>query len=1153
MSDKKILVADYNTRELQHLKKLFTDEGFEVFTVLDGKAALEAFFAENPDVVLLSAMLSKINGFDVCKQIKESDTGRNVPVIVATSVYKGQKYRLKAIHENKASEFIEKPFPDDKLIDTVRRFLGDTRSLIDTRKGEMLETVVKREEPVAEPTVVIPAALMAPPPDKKPSPPSEKKAPPAAETKVPPPVAPAPKSAARQTDSVEQMLQAEITATLIATETRPGEAEADDSMDKLLSDTLSGLGLDLDRDKSKPAKAESAPPKPAPVSTQTADGVVNKLMEEAQAAAPPAPHPAVKPDTAEVRMGKLEAELTQEGPPKSTEKAVESFLRSFDTDLEKKLSDTLSGVGLSDTNIEKVIEPAAKKPAAVEEPPVEEGTKFGEYLLDKKIGHGGMAELYRAKKRGQEGFQKIVAIKRILPHLSDNQELVTMFIDEAKIAAQLSHQNIVNIFDFGKISNSYYIAMEFVDGFDLKKALSRAKEASIRVPHKIAAYIALQIASALDYAHHKKDFNNRDLNIVHRDVSPQNILISREGEVKLVDFGISKAESKIHHTVKGALKGKLLYMSPEQAWGKLVDKRSDLYSLGIVLCEMVSGKVLFEDSSEFDVLEKVRSGRIPLLEHEMAAVPPRLKQIIDKALQIDMGKRYQTSGEMAKDLHDYVNVGGPVPSPKDIRAFLTRLFPDVFGLKDSEVQNMTFDEFLEREETVPAKAMSEETVILESEEMAGLEAIRPDMVAKPDLGEEEIIVESKLQPVQPLAAPVKAPEAPAAPSPEKPLVIKKEKKKAGPPEAKKKEAPAPPRPVPLPKPEPPKKAEKVKEEEEKKVLTKRLKDKEKEKKLAAAEPMFGGVTEKKSSNKTALIAIVAIVIIAAAAAGAYFMLNPKPQTPATSAQPPVQEQPAAPTGTEPSPAAPETQPAGAAQAPETRPAQPPPTPAPVPAQPPSRQTTPPAHPSPTAPETRPAQAQPQPPAAAQPQPQPAPATRPPEPTREEATAQPTERAAEPQPTPPAPQPQPAARQPQTQPAARQPEPAPAQPAPARTETRPTPAPDIAMSLPTAEQRVKEGDIVPLDADVKPPQLVKQVQPRIPIQASRMNVKGRLVCRILVSHTGAVEKVQVVSADSARVRELYSTAAEEALMQWKYTPAEKGGVKVKVWKTVTLGF
>jgi TonB family protein len=110
-----------------------------------------------------------------------------------------------------------------------------------------------------------------------------------------------------------------------------------------------------------------------------------------------------------------------------------------------------------------------------------------------------------------------------------------------------------------------------------------------------------------------------------------------------------------------------------------------------------------------------------------------------------------------------------------------------------------------------------------------------------------------------------------------------------------------------------------------------------------------------------------------------------------------------------------------------------------------------------------------------------------------------------------------------------------------------------MSLPTAEQRVKEGDIVPLDADVKPPQLVKQVQPRIPIQASRMNVKGRLVCRILVSHTGAVEKVQVVSADSARVRELYSTAAEEALMQWKYTPAEKGGVKVKVWKTVTLGF
>jgi CheY-like chemotaxis protein len=266
MSDKKILVADYNTRELQHLKKLFTDDGFEVVTVLDGKAALDAFFEENPDVVLLSAMLSKVNGFDVCRQIQDSDTGRNCAVIVATSVYKGQKYRIKAIHENKASEFIEKPFPDDKLLETVRRFLGDTRSLIDTRKGELMEAVVKREELAAEPTVVIPAAAAAPV-----VPPPARKAP---ETKAPPAGMPAekrrPDAGGRpgrpKSDNVEEMLQAEITATLIATDTRSSATESDDSMDRLLSDTSQPRPRRLDKEK---------PKREAPVKetiSQTADG-----------------------------------------------------------------------------------------------------------------------------------------------------------------------------------------------------------------------------------------------------------------------------------------------------------------------------------------------------------------------------------------------------------------------------------------------------------------------------------------------------------------------------------------------------------------------------------------------------------------------------------------------------------------------------------------------------------------------------------------------------------------------------------------------------------------------------------------------------------------------------------------------------------------
>ena len=175
MSDKKILVADYNTRELQHLKKIFTDEGFEGTTVMDGKAAIDAFFAEQPDVVLLSAMLSKINGFDVCRQIKDSDTGRNVPVVLATSVYKGQKYRLKAIHENKASEFVEKPVADEVLIETVRKFLGDTRSLVANRRSEIAEQAPRDWPAAAEPAPRPAPPPPAPKPARPASPPSERR------------------------------------------------------------------------------------------------------------------------------------------------------------------------------------------------------------------------------------------------------------------------------------------------------------------------------------------------------------------------------------------------------------------------------------------------------------------------------------------------------------------------------------------------------------------------------------------------------------------------------------------------------------------------------------------------------------------------------------------------------------------------------------------------------------------------------------------------------------------------------------------------------------------------------------------------------------------------------------------------------------------
>ncbi|MGH9856754.1 MAG: protein kinase domain-containing protein, partial [Acidobacteriota bacterium] len=362
----------------------------------------------------------------------------------------------------------------------------------------------------------------------------------------------------------------------------------------------------------------STPPKPATAKTTQPEAAKSATSPTIQI-----PKPAAKPADAKKPSG-------------------------FDSELERKLSSTLSGlkkpaasgakpsakpsVSASSATPEPTrriempkAEPPAREPV-VQRPPVkdaipaavaakviqEEGINFGQYLLLDKIATGGMAELFLAKRKGVEGFEKILAIKRILPHMSDNEEFVTMFIDEAKLAAQLTHHNICQIFDLGKIENAYYIAMEYVNGKDLRAILRSSRAKTKPMPIDLAVLVISKIASALDYAHRKRGSNGQPLNLVHRDVSPQNILISYEGEVKLVDFGIAKAATKAHVTQHGALKGKLLYMSPEQAWGKTVDKRSDIFSLGIVLYELLTGRPLFfdENDTEVTILEKVREAKI---------------------------------------------------------------------------------------------------------------------------------------------------------------------------------------------------------------------------------------------------------------------------------------------------------------------------------------------------------------------------------------------------------------------------------------------------------------------------------------------------------------------------------------------------------------
>ncbi len=301
------------------------------------------------------------------------------------------------------------------------------------------------------------------------------------------------------------------------------------------------------------------------------------------------------------------------------------------------------------------------------------GDEFGPYRLLEKVAAGGMAEVFRAKRTGVEGFEKVVALKRILPHLSDNKEFVEMFVDEAKMVAGLAHPNIVQIFDLGRIDSTYFIAMEYIAGHDLRSILRRAKDKGITIPLALCVLITGRVAAALEYAHRKKDDAGQALKMVHRDVSPQNILISFEGEVKLTDFGIAKATSKATSTDRGASRGKLLYMSPEQAMGKAMDRRADVFSLGVCFYEMLTDRKPFMGTSEKSILEMVRECRVSPPSLVNPRVPERIERVVMKALDRDPEHRYQDAGEMLHDLERALAERQP-PTALELSRFMEVLF-----------------------------------------------------------------------------------------------------------------------------------------------------------------------------------------------------------------------------------------------------------------------------------------------------------------------------------------------------------------------------------------------------------------------------------------------------------------------------------------------
>jgi serine/threonine protein kinase len=300
---------------------------------------------------------------------------------------------------------------------------------------------------------------------------------------------------------------------------------------------------------------------------------------------------------------------------------------------------------------------------------------FGKYRLIGVMNSGGMAELFLAQQAGLEGFTKVVALKRILPHLAQSPDFVQMFLDEARLAARLDHPNIVRIYDFGEVNGQYFLAMEYLPGEDLSRIHHMLRRTGNKAPVDLAAAIVQAAAEGLHFAHQLTDSGGKPLGLVHRDANPANIIVTYQGTVKVVDFGVAKAVSNVSQTQAGQVKGKSAYLAPEQATGEPdIDRRADVFCLGIVLWETLTGKKLFARENDTASAQAVVSSPVPPPNKLRPDIPPELDAITLRALAKNPDQRFQTAGELADEIETYFHGRGFHSSPKNLTTWMEELF-----------------------------------------------------------------------------------------------------------------------------------------------------------------------------------------------------------------------------------------------------------------------------------------------------------------------------------------------------------------------------------------------------------------------------------------------------------------------------------------------
>ena len=312
--------------------------------------------------------------------------------------------------------------------------------------------------------------------------------------------------------------------------------------------------------------------------------------------------------------------------------------------------------------------------------------RFGPYILLKRIARGGMGEIFLAKQNLPRGYERPIIIKRILPHLSDDDQFVEMFLREAHTASRFQHENIVPIYQVGQEDSQYYIAMEYVQGKDLRSLLLRTAEQGFGIPPEIACYVASRICRGLHYAHNKTGPGGERLDLVHRDVSPQNILISYEGGIRLIDFGITKAAGGSSLTHPGTFKGKIPYMSPEQAGGEVLDHRSDIFSTGVVFFELLVGEPLFSGSSDYRILEQIRNvSAEEILEKRGGGLPPPMQVMLRTSLQKQPDDRYRDIHEMEEDIDQFLLARDFQNGSATLALLMNRLFSQEMARESEEL------------------------------------------------------------------------------------------------------------------------------------------------------------------------------------------------------------------------------------------------------------------------------------------------------------------------------------------------------------------------------------------------------------------------------------------------------------------------------------